>query len=162
DIQGQLRGFDPGYFAPGWDGAIDGQLATTGDTRDDGGLELEAALVEIGGNLRGRALDGEARFAMHGAATPDAAPRFEGDAALSIGDSRIDARGSLADAIDADIDLRPLHLSDLLPGAAGTLSGQVLLAGTLPLPGIEADLEGSGLAWDGYSADSLRLEGRLP
>jgi len=162
DVQGELRGFDPGYFLPGWDGAIDGLLATTGETRDDGGLELEAALTGIGGKLRGRALDGEARFAMHGAAAPDAGNRFEGEAALSIGDSRIDARGTLADAIDADIDLRPLHLSDLLPGAAGTLSGRVHLAGALPLPGIEADLEGSGLAWDGYGADALRLEGRLP
>src|SRR5690606_31963674 len=31
DVQGELRGFDPGYFLPGWDGAIDGLLATTGE-----------------------------------------------------------------------------------------------------------------------------------
>lgn len=162
DIQGQLQGFDPGYFAPGWDGAVNGRLATTGLTRDDGGLEAEAALDRIGGNLRGRALDGEARFAMHGAAAGETTSRFEGEAALSIGSSRIDARGRLAEAIEADIDLRPLHLSDLLPGAGGTLQGRVHLDGALPLPGIEADLDGSGLVWEGYSADSLRLEGRLP
>ena len=162
DIEGDLRGFDPGYFAPGWDGAVDGRLVTSGSTREDGGLDLEAALTGIGGTLRGRALDGEARFAMHGATRPDAASRFEGEAALSVGNSRIDARGTFAEAIDADIDLRPLHLSDLLPGAGGTLRGQVRLDGPLPLPGIEADLAGEGLAWNDYTAASLRLDGRLP
>lgn len=161
DIQGALRGFDPGYFAPGWDGAVNGQLATTGHTRDDGGLELEAALTGIGGSLRGRALDGDARFAMHGAAGTGT-DRFEGEAALSIGNSRLDARGTFAEAIVADIDLRPLHLSDLLPGAGGTLQGQVRLDGPLPLPGVDADLTGSGLSWDGYRADALRLVGTLP
>src|SRR5690606_103438 len=42
DIEGDLRGFDPGYFAPGWDGAVDGRLVTSGSTREDGGLDLEA------------------------------------------------------------------------------------------------------------------------
>ncbi len=161
DVQGELRGFDPGYFAPGWDGAVNGQLATTGDTRDDGGLELEAALTGIGGNLRGRALDGDVRFAMHGAVGAEAS-RFEGEAALSVGRSRIDARGTLAEAIEADIDLRPLHLSDLLPGAGGTLQGEVRLDGPLPLPGINADLSGNGLSWSGYTADSIHLAGTLP
>jgi len=33
DLEARLAGFDPGYLAPGWDGAVDGQLRSTGRAR---------------------------------------------------------------------------------------------------------------------------------
>ena len=163
ELDAALAGFDPGYFAPGFSGAIDGRLASTGGRRDDGGLDLSVEASELGGQLRGRRLSGRAAFAMQGAAPgSDAAAAFEGEAALAIGESRIDARGRVAERIDVEASLAPLRLDDLLPGAAGRLDGELLLAGGRDSPELRAELDGSGLRYGDYAAERLRLDGRLP
>ena len=162
EIEATLAGFDPGYFTSGWDGAVNGRFATTGRTRDDGGLEVQAEAQRLGGSLRGRKLSGEGRFAMHGPATGQTRTDYEGEVALTLGGSRIDARGTVARALDIDATLSPLQLADLLPGAAGTLRGTLGLTGTRDAPDIAADLDGSGLQYGDYTADALRIDGRLP
>ena len=161
-LETTLAGFDPGYFAPGWDGAVDGHLSSSGHRRDDGGLELQAAASELSGTLRGRAIGGQASFAMHGAASGQTRSDYEGEAALRVGDSRIDARGVLSERLLVDARLAPLDLADLLPGASGTLRGTLQAQGARNAPDLEADLEGSGLRWSGYAADTLQVRGRLP
>src|SRR5690606_26969853 len=126
DFKAALTGFDPGYFAPGFDGAIDGRVATSGRTRDDGGLDLRVAAGALGGQLRGRRLGGRAGLAMRGAAPGGAGvAAFEGDAALTVGQSRLDASGRVDDRIDIQASLAPLRLDDLLPGASGRVEGRV-------------------------------------
>nr|WP_133000155.1 translocation/assembly module TamB domain-containing protein [Luteimonas arsenica] len=162
-IDASLSGFDPGYFAPDFKGAIDGRLASTGHTRDDGGLEVTVDADRLGGQLRGRRLSGQASFAMHGAAAGSAAAAaFDGEAALVIGASRIDARGRVDDRLDIEASLSPLRLDDLLPGAAGRLDGTVEVTGGRDSPDLRANLDGSGLRYGDYVADSLHLDGRLP
>ncbi len=162
-IDAGLAGFDPGYFAPGFDGAIDGRLASTGSTRDDGGLELTVEAGQLGGQLRGRRLAGQARFAMHGAAPGGTAQAgYEGEAALGIGGSRVDARGRVGERFDIQASLAPLRLDDLVPGAAGRLEGRLELSGARDRPDLHTDLDGSGLRHGDYSADRLRLRGHLP
>ncbi|HEY4529888.1 MAG TPA: translocation/assembly module TamB domain-containing protein [Luteimonas sp.] len=163
DFNAALTGFDPGYFAPGFDGAIDGRIATIGSTRDDGGLDLEVDADELGGQLRGRRLSGRANLAMRGAAADGSvATGFEGEAALSVGQSRIDARGSVGDRIDIEATLDPLRLDDLLPAASGRVDGRLAVTGGRDSPDVSADLSGSGLRYAGYTADRLQLRGRLP
>jgi len=162
DVGATLAGFDPGYFAPGWNGAVNGRLASTGATRDDGGLSLQVDATELGGSLRGRKLGGKASFAMIGPATGQARTDYEGEAALTLGGSRIDARGAMRDTIELDADLAPLNLADLLPDAAGTLRGTLHASGARAAPDVEADLTGSGLRWGDYVAATLRAQGRLP
>src|SRR5690606_37688810 len=53
-LDATLAGFDPGYFVPDFNGAIDGRIASTGTTRDDGGLDVTVDALGIGGQLRGR------------------------------------------------------------------------------------------------------------
>lgn len=166
-LDAALEGFDPGYFLPGWDGAVHGQLSTRGETRDDGGLELEAAVRDLGGRLRGRALAGQGHFSMHGAATPAPgqpaeASDYEGELSLSLGESRVQASAHIADSIDVDATLSPLQLQDLLPDARGRLAGRVQLQGPRDAPSIRADLEGGNLAWGEQTAGSLRLHANLP
>ena len=55
DIDATLAGFDPGYFAADWKGAVNGKLATRGTTRSDGGLDVAVDASQLGGRLRGRA-----------------------------------------------------------------------------------------------------------
>ncbi|KLJ00645.1 hypothetical protein WQ56_09125 [Luteimonas sp. FCS-9] len=165
NIAATLAGFDPGYFARDWKGAIDGRFATTGSTRDDGGLEVAVDADRLGGTLRGRRLDGRATFAMHGPAR-DAGEAgrsdFEGEVALSLGGSRVDARAAVTDTPDIDAELAPLQLADFVPQGDGTLRGTLRVTGPRTAPDIAADLTGSALRFGDYAAASARIDGRLP
>jgi len=165
DLDATLAGFDPGYFARDWKGAVNGTFATTGNTRDDGGLEVAVDASDLGGTLRGRRLDGRATFAMHGPATAAGnAGRtdFEGEVALSLGDSRVDATATVTDRLDIDATLAPLQLADFVPDTGGVLRGTVRVTGARTAPDIAADLTGSALRYGEYAAASARIQGRLP
>src|SRR3546814_7586103 len=57
-LDATLDGFDPGYFAAGWDGDIDGTIATRGRALDGGGFDATLSVPTLTGTLRGRTLDG--------------------------------------------------------------------------------------------------------
>ena len=164
DMDLALASFDPGYFLPDWSGAVDGTITSSGATRDDGGLEAGVELADLGGQLRGRALGGSGRFSMQTppASDVEAPAAYEGELALTLGESRVDATASIGQSLDIDARLAPLLLADILPGAGGRLSGEVNLTGARTAPDIDVDLEGSELAWGDYSAGSASLRGRLP
>ena len=105
----RLAGFDPGYFLPDWRGAVNGRLRSTGDTRSDGGLDARVDASELGGRLRGRALSGRANVLAHLPAREGDLVGAEGEIAVGLGSSRIDAKGRVADTIDIDAKLSPLH-----------------------------------------------------
>ena len=91
-----------------------------------------------------------------------AANEGDGELALSLGNSRVEAKGKVGDKLDIDAKLQPLHLDDLLPDANGSIAGTLKLTGARNAPNVDADLSGSGLKWSGYSADALSVRGRLP
>ncbi|WP_230597233.1 translocation/assembly module TamB domain-containing protein [Xanthomonas albilineans] len=161
DVHGTLAGFDPGYFAPGWDGALSGTFASQGKqlpTHADGsaaGYQATLTVPRLSGRLRSRPLDAKAALALQG-------KQGEGTLQLRLGDSRVQAQGKIGDQLDLDAQLQPLQLADLLPGAAGSLHGRVQLKGRPEAPDLSADLSGSALKWDGNSADSISLRGHLP
>ena len=156
DLALRLDGFDPGYFAPGWDGNVNGRIATTGRARDGGdGVDAQIDVQSLGGRLRGRALAGNGRFVVRGS-------EAEGNLALSLGNSRVRANGRVGDRIDVTAQLQPLHLDDLLPSAAGTVQGSLRLTGSRQAPNVQADLQGRGLRWDDWSANAIDLRGQLP
>lgn len=162
DIDSRLAGFDPGYFAPGWNGAIKGHITSIGTSRDDGGLDATVDLADLGGSLHGRPLDGRGHFEMLSAPAGAGTTRYLGELAVSIGGSRIDAKGSYGDRIDVDAKLSPLHLQDLLPDASGTLRGTAHAQGPAAGPDIRADLAGSDLTFGDYSGKTLTIKGGLP
>ena len=162
DLDATLAGFDPGYFLAGWDGAVNGTLATTGRARPaaargsaGSGFDADLAISDLGGRLRGRPLGGRGTFTMRGAA-------YSGDVALTLGASRIGARGTVADTLDIDARFTPLQLADLLPAATGTLRGTLRLTGARAAPNVDADLVGSDLAYADFRAATLSAKGRLP
>jgi translocation and assembly module TamB len=160
--QVQLAGFDPGYFAPDWPGAVDGDARFTGMRAADKGLDMQLSLRDLGGSLRRRPLSGHAELAIHQPAGESASASYEGELALRLGDSRVDARGRIAEALAVDANFSPLHLADLLPDAGGTLQGKLHLSGARASPDVEVDLQGTQLAWRGWSAGSLLARGKLP
>lgn len=153
--QAQLAGFDPGYFAPDWPGAINGALRSNGSLRDGKGLLAHVDARELGGTLRGRKLAGRGQVDIDGDA-------YAGDIALALGGSRIDAKGSMASAIAVDATFAPLRLDDLLPGGNGVLRGSLTLRGARTAPDVAVDLVGSDLAFGDYRASRLQAKGRLP
>lgn len=155
DLALVLDGFDPGYFAPGWDGNVNGRIATTGRARDGGGFDAEIDMQSLGGRLRGRALAGNGRFVVRGT-------QGEGNLALSLGNSRVRANGRVGDRLDVTAQLQPLQLDDLLPTATGTVQGSLRLTGARQAPNLQADLAGRGLQWDDWSAGAIDLHGQLP
>lgn len=153
--QAQLAGFDPGYFAPDWPGAIHGSLRSNGTLREDKGLLAHLDVRELGGQLRGRRLAGRGSIDMDGNA-------YAGDLALAVGDSRIDAKGRIASTIDVVAHLAPLRLDDLLPDGQGLLRGRVALRGARNAPDLAVDVAGSDLAFGDYRASRLQASGTLP
>ncbi len=153
--QAQLAGFDPGYFAPDWPGAIDGALRSNGTLRDGKGLLAHVEARALGGTLRGRGLSGRGDLDIDGNA-------YAGDIALALGGSRIDAKGRVASTLDVDAKFAPLHLDDLLPAGEGVLRGSLTLRGARNAPDVAVDLAGSALAFGDYRATRLQAKGRLP
>jgi translocation and assembly module TamB len=158
----RLSGFDPGYVWPDWPGAVNGRLRSEGAARDDGAIDLRAETGDLGGQLRGRALQGRANLRLRLPAAPRTRIDGEGEVALRIGGSRIDARGNVADALAIDAEFAPLRLNDLLPQAQGTIDGSLRLTGARNQPDIDADLSGRDVEYAGYRAGVLRARGRLP
>src|SRR3546814_4963712 len=107
--------FDPGFFVDGWTGAVDANIASKGGAREDDGYDATVDIPHIGGQLRGRALDGHAHAELKALASSTVQPVYSGEVALSAGNSRIDAEGRVDKVIAIDARLSPLHLDDLLP-----------------------------------------------
>ncbi len=158
----RLAGFDPGYFLPDWNGAVNGSIATTGRTRADEGMDLRFDLQRLGGRLRGRALAGHGTVGIHTPGRLGGSTGYEGDVDLRLGGSHVVARGEIAQRLDVRASFSPLRLDDLLPEASGSLQGTLALGGTRNAPDISADLDGSGIAWNDWRAEVLHARGRLP
>lgn len=165
EAKADLDGFDPGYFLPGWDGRVSGQVVSNGarapaaDPNDPasppGPLQASVDIPRLHGQLRGRALQATAAVQLEG-------EQAQGEVDLSLGNSHVQAKGSVGSRLDVQARLQPLQLDDLLPGSSGRVAGTLELRGRTDSPDIHADLQGSGLHWGEYQAQDLSLVGELP
>ena len=154
-LDAKLAGFDPGYFLPDYPGAVSGDLSLQGERLDESRWRGQGTANALRGQLRGRALSGEARFAWNGDAG-------NGETRLSLGNSRVDAHGTFGARLDLRANFSPLDLSDLFANAGGRLQGRVDVQGTRQQPSYRADLQGNGLHWGNDKAERLGLQGELP
>ena len=141
-------GFDPGYFVPDWDGALEGRITSTGSARKAGGFDAVVDVPHLGGRLRGRALQAHGQLAMQGDA-------YRGNVALALGSSRVQAHGRMTDTLEVDARFSPLQLADLLPGPAARCAAACSCAARATRPTSTADLDGSGIAYGGYRVGTL-------
>ncbi|GAB2506613.1 translocation/assembly module TamB domain-containing protein [Lysobacter humi (ex Lee et al. 2017)] len=117
DLRAQLAGFDPGYFVPGWNGALHGPVLTRGRQPTGEALQARVEIPRLGGRLRGRRVGGSGAFDIAG-------PRYAGHAALVVDRGRLLARGTMALQptlrwdVDATLeDFDPSFVADGWPGA---------------------------------------------
>lgn len=151
----ELSGFDPGYFLPDWPGTIHGALSSQGEQLGNGTLNAHVEARSIRGQLRKRALSGEATLDMQG-------ERYSGDITLALGNSKLRAKGQWGDTLTLDASATPLLLNDVLPSATGQLQGTLQLRGTRNAPTITADLRGSALTFGDYRIQQFSANGHLP
>ncbi len=156
NAQAQLAGFDPGYFLPDWPGAINGHIESHGQQRAaPQGLLAHINVRQLGGQLRGRRLGGQATLDIDG-------ERYRGDTTLTLGGSRIEARGEVAQSVRIDALFAPLQLHDLLPDGRGTLRGSLKLRGARTAPDFDIQLTGNDIVFGDYHAAQLTARGQLP
>ncbi|MBS0228036.1 MAG: translocation/assembly module TamB domain-containing protein [Proteobacteria bacterium] len=149
-----LRDFDPGNFLPDWPGALRGRITSSGEQRN-GALTARFDARDLGGQLRGRPLTGHAQLAI------DAA-RYSGELALTLGGSKIEAKGRVDTTLVVDARFDPLRLDDVLPGASGHMQGHLSLRGKPTMPDLRIDLQGQSLVYRDFRASALQLHGELP
>lgn len=153
-LDATLEDFDPSYFVPDLPGSIAATLQLEGGIDADKPFG-EIRLEELSGQLQGRELSGSARVSSdrqgHGA----------GQLALGLGASRVSAQGRWDQTLAVDARIDVLELADLLPEAAGSLRGTLALRGTPSAPQLEANLEGTGLAFEQHAAAGLKLRAAL-
>ena len=104
DIAATLAGFDPGYFAAGWDGNISGRFSSVGNAlpAPQTGFSASLNVPQLRGTLRGRPLDARGDFTLRG-------QQGQADLALSLGGSRVTARGSVGNNLDVQAAFKPLY-----------------------------------------------------
>ncbi len=155
ELDAALADFDPGYFLPDYPGAISGELSANAAQDDAGQWRGRVRLERLSGTLRGRAVAGRVVANWAG-------DRGDGDAALRIGDSVIEAKGGFGARYDLKASFSPLDLDDLVAGAQGRLQGTIAVRGPADALDFEARLQGESLRWGDQRADRLQLSGTLP
>lgn len=174
NLHARLDGFDPGYFAPGWSGALHGPIASSGRQPAGGELTAHVEFPRLGGRLRGRRVGASGEVDIVGA-------RTTGLVALAVGDGRARVQGTLSTQPtlqwNADVRLDDFDPSFVVEGWPGAVDARLSTQGRrLPappgrtgalqarfdVPRIGGTLRGRALAGSGHAV--LRggdIEGRL-
>lgn len=143
-LDARLAGFDPGYFAPGWNGVLHGRITSTGVQAAGGALTAVLDMPQVGGRLRGRRVGGSGHVRLVG-------ERYAGVVALTVDTGRLTVQGDaqLAPRLQWDVQARlqrfdPSFLVAGWPGAVdaqGRSRGQRLDAPPGRSGGIDAQFD---------------------
>ncbi|MDO6461443.1 translocation/assembly module TamB domain-containing protein [Granulosicoccaceae sp. 1_MG-2023] len=157
DWQSRLwfENINPAPLAADYPGTLHGSLLGRGELRD-GGFTLTLAPFVVQGELRG--------FPVHlsGRAAHTLPDRWElSDLQLISQDNRLTLEASLAGQLQARGTIEAGALQQLLPEAAGDLSGKFLVSGPAQRPDIELQLNGGTLSYRDISLRAPALEAKL-
>ncbi len=147
--------FDPGQLFANWRGALDLDLASSGSL-PSAGPDITLELRQLGGKLHGRAVAGAGKLHW----SPQRV--LDGQLKLASGRSTVQADAQTGTSNAINLTLAVASLGDWLPKATGRLDGHFKLHGKLPKLGIDGQLHGQALAWQGQRVDALHLIVGLP
>ena len=160
NLHAQLDGFDPGYFAPGWNGALRGVLRTTGHQPTGQALQATLDVPRLGGRLRGRAVGASGQVRL----IDDV---YRGTVALTADRGRALVQGEAAFGAlprwNASARLERFDPSFVVAGWPGAVDAQLRSTGQrrLGAPGRPAELQASvELAQLGGTLRGRALSGR--
>lgn len=137
-------GLDPGELFPQWPGAIDFELQG-----EHSGNTLSIPTLTANGSIREQNVTLKASVAYDGkiATIPELR--------LRSGKTRLDASGSIGDAMDFKWDLDSPDLSTLLPGARGAIASSGSLSGEMPTAVVDATVRARSVQYDAYKIGAL-------
>nr|WP_133749215.1 translocation/assembly module TamB domain-containing protein [Pseudomonas sp. LP_7_YM] len=148
-----LSAIDPSFWVGELPGSLAGPLRSKGAYRNEQ-LSLNADL-DLKGRLRGQP-------ALLQAKADGAGDKWNVSALdIRLGDNRIQGNGSLQQKLAGQLDLALPRLGQLWPRLQGQVKGRLDLAGTLQAPQGQLVLQGSQLAYDTNTLQSLNLTARL-
>jgi translocation and assembly module TamB len=148
-----LSAIDPAYWVAELPGSLAGPLRSKGSLRNEH-LNLNADL-DLKGRLRGQPVVLQAKA--------DGADDKWNLTALDIlmGDNRIQGTGSLQQKIAGQLNINLARLGQLWPGLQGQMKGRVDVAGTVQAPQGQLTLQGTQLAYQANTLQTLTLAARL-
>lgn len=151
-FDGKLAKFDPGYFFAEYPGMVNADLRIA--VQQPVGKDWRGTLKvqDLGGQLRGRRLAGNANLRFEGIAVA-------GDADLHAGGSHVTLKGGDNGKLDVAAALLPLNLNDLSPAWSGLLRGTLILQGDRQSPDYRVDVQGNDLQITDYRVGRIRLQG---
>jgi translocation and assembly module TamB len=151
DLKVALEGIDPGARWPEWAGRIGGALASQGRVTG-GGPQASVVVDAIEGELRGYPVQLRAGVELEGTKVQVR------ELALGSGEARVEARGSVGEALDLAWSLAAPRLEQLLPGASGSVSGEGRLSGKVARPQVVARLKGDRVAFQENGLERLAVD----
>jgi translocation and assembly module TamB len=155
-ISATAQQFDPGAFAPAWNGALSFGLQSSG-TVTEAGPAATLAIDNLRGQLRNRALNGTANLTLR------PGMRLAGVLDLRSGESHIHVDGdsagdSNAASVNAVATAQIPNLADWVPDASGSLHAKIAASGAWPALKIVGNARGSALQFATSRAGSLQVE----
>lgn len=154
----EVSKLNPAYWVAELPGELAGKIHSQGLMRNEQ-LQVDAT-ADLNGTLRGS----PAKLAVDFQGTQQSMQEpvwLLKNADLRLGDNRITAIAQIDQALAGAVKIDLPRLVQLWPGLAGKASGYIKLAGSLTEPLAVAQLQGSGIAYDGQRVGKLALEGEL-
>ena len=147
--------FDPSALMAGWPGEVNLALDASARAGDDD-LAVTVSRLDADGVLRDQALTVAARGGYRQQAGRHRVDVERLDAEL--GDTRLHVGGRIEERADLEWRLDSRDLSTVWPELEGTVSGSGRVSGPLPRVRVEADVEGSGVAYAEHRLASFDLD----
>ena len=134
--------------------SIAGRVSATGEANgqlaDDPAIDIVVSRLD--GLINEQPLSGSMSAAYAGGVTEVTNGR------LQLGSNRLVATGRLGNDLNVTGRLDAPALEELLPGAKGSLHGQVTASGTSTQPQVRASIAGASVAWQDLSVRSISAE----
>ena len=151
NAQLQITSLDPGQFAAGWNGNLNGSLSAR-TSMLDGKPDIAFSADLSNSTLRSYPLGLSAHGDLRGETV------VVKDLLLSSGDSKLSASGQATPPFDLKGQLDSPNLSQLHPDLAGQLGLQFQVQGALDTPHVVAKMQGRSVRYKQYRAGAVDLD----
>ena len=149
---------NPAYWVAELPGELAGKIHSQGFLRDQQ-LKIDAK-ADLNGKLRGSLA--QLALELQGAQQGQEAAVWQLERAdLRFGDNRIYGSAQIDQRLAGELQIELLRLVQIWPGLAGKANGEIKLSGTLTEPLAVAQLQGSGIAYQGNRVGKINLHGEL-
>jgi translocation and assembly module TamB len=150
-----LNAFNPGYWLPGLESSLSGDVTTRGSLRENAIPDMKAQW-DLAGQWRSKPASAKGELD-----TASGAWSISG-LAVTVGENTVTGSGSWGDTLAGKLAVSLPSPGDLLAGLGGRLNAQLTVSGTPDEPQGKLEINGRELAWqDSLALDSLDASATL-